>query len=77
MASSIDTTVPLPFKLPPLPETINHTPWPAQNFLHVDPAGDVFHVMVCRTTYNLRGTRTNDDVSCNPYCYPRASNPPW
>ena len=75
MASSIDTTVPLPFKLPPLPETINHTPWPAQNFLHVDPAGDVFHVMVCRTTYNLRGTRTNDDGFMQPILLPPGEQP--
>ncbi len=76
MASSIDTTVPLPFKLPPLPETINHTPWPAQNFLHVDPAGDVFHVMVCRTSYSLRGTRTNDDGLMQPVLLPPGEQPP-
>jgi hypothetical protein len=75
MASSIDTTVPLPFKLAPLPETINHTPWPAQNFLHVDPAGDVFHVMVCRTTYSLRGAQTNDDGLMQPVLLPPGEQP--
>ncbi len=55
MVSRIDATIPLPFELPPLPEVINHTPWPAQNFIHVDPAGDAFHVMVCRITYSLLG----------------------
>jgi hypothetical protein len=75
MGSSIDTTVPLPFELPPLPETINHTPWPAQNFMHVDPAGDVFHVMVCRTTYSLRGTRTNDEGLMQPVLLPPSEQP--
>jgi hypothetical protein len=70
MASSIDTTVPLPFELPPLPETVNHTPWPAQNFLHVDPAGDVFHVMVCRTSYSLRDMPTNEAGLMQPVLLP-------
>lgn len=39
----------------PLPEVVNHTSWPAQYFQHVDPKGEVFHVMVCRISYDLRG----------------------
>ena len=70
MSSTIDTTVPLPFELPPLPETVNHTPWPAQNFLHVDPAGDVFHVMVSRTTYSLRGMEADSAGLMQPRLLP-------
>ena len=70
MASSIDTTVPLPFELPPLPETLNHTHWPAQNFLHIDPAGDVFHVMVSRTTYSLRGMQPDSAGLMQPKLLP-------
>lgn len=37
----------------PNPEVINHTGWPAQYFQHVDPYGDIFHVVVARVTYSL------------------------
>ena len=76
MGSSIDATVPLPFNLPALPNTINHTPWPAQNFLHVDPAGDVFHVLVCRTTYSLRGMPYGADGIGQPVLLPGPQQPP-
>ena len=76
MASSIDTTVPLPFELPQLPETVNHTPWPAQNFLHVDPAGDVFHVMVSRTTYSLRGMQPDSAGLMQPKLLPPGEQVP-
>jgi hypothetical protein len=70
MISSIDTTVPLPFELPPLPETINRTPWPAQNFLHVDPAGDVFHVVVSRISYSLRAMQADETGLMQPTLLP-------
>ena len=70
MATTNDTTVPLPFDLPQLPETLNHTPWPAQNFLHVDPAGDVFHVMVSRTSYSLRGMQAGSEGLLQPQLMP-------
>jgi hypothetical protein len=76
MASTIDNTVPLPFELPQLPETINHTPWPAQNFLHVDPAGDVFHVVVSRTTYSLRGMQADAAGLMQPRLLPPAGQVP-
>lgn len=50
-----DNLLPSPLKAAPLPEVINHTPWPSQYFQHVDPHGEVFHVMVCRISYSLRG----------------------
>jgi hypothetical protein len=75
MASSIDSTVPLPYELPPLPETLNHTPWPAQNFIHVDPAGDVFHVLVCRTTYSLRGMQHDGPTPPAPQPLPPDKQP--
>ncbi|WP_418648823.1 DUF2169 family type VI secretion system accessory protein [Thauera butanivorans] len=49
-----DNTLPAPLASAPLPEVSNHTPWPSQYFQHVDPQGELFHVMVCRTTYSLR-----------------------
>ena len=76
MAATIDATVPAPFQLPPLPETVNHTPWPAQNFLHVDPEGDVFHVLVCRTTYSLRGMQRDGDRPSQPILLPGEQQPP-
>lgn len=76
MAATIDATVPAPFQLPPLPETINHTPWPTQNFLHVDPEGDVFHVLVCRTTYSLRGMQRDGDRPAHPILLPGEQQPP-
>lgn len=76
MASRIDANIPAPFDLPPLPQVVNHTPWPAQNFLHVDPQGDVFHVMVCRTTYSLRGMRYAPDTLAQPLLLPSSAQPP-
>jgi hypothetical protein len=75
MASSIDSTVPLPYELPPLPETLNHTPWPAQNFIHVDPAGDAFHVLVCRSTYSLLGMQHDDLRVPEPMLLPPEQQP--
>ncbi len=46
-------TLPAPLDAAPVPEVINHTPWPSQYFQHIDPQGEVFHVMVCRLTYSL------------------------
>lgn len=49
--------LPAPIQSAPLPEVTNHTPWPSQYFQHVDPQDEIFHVLVCRTTYSLRGMR--------------------
>lgn len=49
-----DNTLPAALTAAPLPEVVNHTPWPSQYFQHVDPHGEIFHVMVCRMTYSLR-----------------------
>lgn len=46
-------TLPSPIASAPLPEVINHTPWPSQYFQHVDPHGEIFHVMVSRISYSL------------------------
>jgi len=75
MSSQIDATVAAPFALPPLPKVINHTPWPAQNFLHVDPQGDVFHVLVCRTTYSLRGMQHDGGSLAQPVLLPPELQP--
>lgn len=48
-----DNILPSPVSAAPLPEVVNHTPWPAQYFQHVDPHGTGFHVMVCRISYAL------------------------
>jgi hypothetical protein len=55
MVASIDTAVAAPFKTAPLPEVVNHTPWPSQNFQHIDPDGDIYHVVVTRVSYSLAG----------------------
>ncbi len=55
MTSSIDTTVSAPFKAEPPPEVVNHTPWPSQNYQHIDPLGDLFHVVVTRVSYSMAG----------------------
>ncbi len=47
--------LPSPIEAAPLPEVVNHTPWPSQYFQHVDPHGEVFHVMVTRMSYALVG----------------------
>ena len=52
---------PSPVTSAPLPEVINHTQWPTQYFQHIDPHGDIFHVMVSRITYSLRGMRQDGD----------------
>ena len=54
-ANRPDHLLPSPLEAAPLPEVTNHTPWPSQYFQHVDPRGEIFHVMVSRTSYSLRG----------------------
>ena len=54
-------TLPAPLDAAPLPEVINHTPWPSQYFQHIDPQGEVFHVMVTRTSYSLRHFEQGED----------------
>ncbi|MCC4607789.1 DUF2169 domain-containing protein [Xanthomonas campestris pv. zinniae] len=46
-------TLPSPIDAAGVPEVINHTPWPSQYFQHVDPQGDIFHVVVTRISYSL------------------------
>lgn len=38
----------------PLPDVVNHTRFPAQYFQMMDVGDEVFHVLVCRITYDLR-----------------------
>jgi hypothetical protein len=59
--------LPSPIESAALPEVINHTPWPSQYFQHVDPHGDVFHVMVSRVSYSLYGMNYDNDVFPEPH----------
>lgn len=54
--------MPSPVESAPLPEVVNHTPWPSQYFQHVDPHGEIFHVMVSRISYTLRAVQKNGDL---------------
>jgi hypothetical protein len=59
MVNKLDSALPPPFKAAALPIVVNHTPWPSQYFQHVDPSGEVFHVMVSRLSYSLRNMTFN------------------
>lgn len=52
--------LPSPVESAPLPEVINHTPWPSQYIQHIDQHGEIFHVMISRMTYSLVGMRCED-----------------
>ena len=69
-----------PIEAAPLPEVINHTPWPSQYFQHVDPHGEIFHVMVTRMTYALVGMATAQSASSRtqitPILLPPEDQPP-
>ncbi|GKS75577.1 DUF2169 domain-containing protein [Acidovorax sp. SUPP950] len=52
--------LPSPIDAAGVPEVINHTPWPSQYFQHVDPHGDIFHVMVTRISYSLLQLQEKD-----------------
>jgi hypothetical protein len=43
----------IPVNTAPLPEVTNHTAFPSQYFQMLDVSDQVFHVVVCRQTYNL------------------------
>ena len=58
-----DKLLPSPIEAAPLPEVINHTPWPSQYFQHVDPHGEIFHVMVTRMSYALMGMNTATELT--------------
>ncbi len=58
--------LPSPMPSAPLPEVVNHTPWPSQYFQHVDSHGEIFHVMVSRLTYSLRGMRYEGEELPSP-----------
>ena len=58
-----DNLLPSPIEAAPLPEVINHTPWPSQYFQHVDPQGEIFHVMVTRMSYALMGMATTAELT--------------
>lgn len=45
--------LPAPLRAAEIPEVVNHTSWPSQYFQHVDPLGEVFHVMVSRISYSM------------------------
>ncbi|MFT3818406.1 MAG: DUF2169 domain-containing protein [Rubrivivax sp.] len=66
-ANRPDHLLPAPLKSAPLPEVTNHTPWPSQYFQHVDPRGEIFHVMVCRTSYSLRGMDFDGSATPRPH----------
>ncbi len=68
--------LPSPVQPAPLPEVVNHTPWPAQYFQHVDPLGEVFHVMVCRIGYDLRGMNHEGPAPPEPRLVDPDEQPP-
>ncbi|MGL5004497.1 MAG: DUF2169 family type VI secretion system accessory protein, partial [Casimicrobium sp.] len=55
MTSKLDSVLEPPIQVAKPVEFINHSKWPCQNFQHIDPSGEVFHVIVSRLTYSLRG----------------------
>lgn len=59
-----------------LPEVVNHTPWPAQYFQHVDPHSEHFHVMVCRTAYDLRNMNLSQPNPPEPVPIDAEDQPP-
>lgn len=67
--------LPSPIDAAGVPEVINHTPWPSQYFQHVDPHGDVFHVMVSRTSYSLLQLQEVDGRK-EPVLLPPEQQPP-
>jgi len=69
-ANRPDHLLPAPLESAPLPEVTNHTPWPSQYFQHVDPRGEIFHVMVCRTSYSLRGMDMESGTAPRPHLLP-------
>ena len=77
-----DNLLPSPIEAAPLPEVINHTPWPSQYFQHVDPQGEIFHVMVTRMSYALMGMNTTQNSQENskpritPILLPPEDQPP-
>lgn len=60
----------------PLPEVINHTEWPAQYFQHVDPHGEIFHVMVAKTSYSLASFVAGANGLPEPALLPPDKQPP-
>jgi hypothetical protein len=48
-----DVLLPGPVQAAPLPEVRNHTPYPSQYYQMVDVGDEVFHVIACRSTYDL------------------------
>lgn len=68
--------LPAPIQSAPLPEVTNHTPWPSQYFQHVDPQDEIFHVLVCRTTYSLRGMRFDGSEPPVPLLIDPTQQPP-
>ena len=71
-----DLPLPAPLEAAPLPEVTNHTPWPSQYFQHVDPFDEIFHVMVCRTTYRLAQRGGADGEAFEPVLLPPGEQPP-
>ncbi|WCM86884.1 DUF2169 family type VI secretion system accessory protein [Acidovorax sp. NCPPB 3576] len=52
--------LPSPLRSAAVPEVANHTQWPSQYFQHVDPLGDIYHVMVSRTSYSMLNLEKTD-----------------
>lgn len=71
-----DVLLPSPTESAPLPEVTNHTPWPSQYFQHIDPRGEIFHVMVNRISYSLRGMDFSGAALPQPLLLPFEEQPP-
>ena len=52
--------LPSPVRSAAVPEVANHTQWPSQYFQHVDPLGDIYHVVVSRTSYSMLDLEKTD-----------------
>ncbi|PTT22494.1 DUF2169 domain-containing protein [Acidovorax sp. HMWF029] len=49
-----DLLMPAPVQAAPLAEMRNHTPYPSQYFQMMDTGDEVFHVIACRVTFDLK-----------------------
>lgn len=65
MSKKIDSSLPFDLQSAEAPEVINHTPWPAQYFQHIDAYGAAFHIMVSRVSFDLSAI-TPESISAPP-----------
>jgi hypothetical protein len=61
--TTLDAVFDSPLPSAPLAELRNHTPFPVHYFQTVDPAGQVFHVVVVRVTCNLRRSTADGSLA--------------